>query len=111
MVMTIAALLAAAAYAPVRLVVDTDMGGGGCRDVDDVAAVCLANALADSGEAELLAVVTGGTVTEHLENLRTAGRRSVAGKGGSSLAGLRSRLSWLKHLPGGRWLARATRGH
>ncbi len=64
-----------------------------------------------AAEAELLAVVTGGTVTEHLENLRTAGRRSVAGKGGSSLAGLRSRLSWLKHLPGGRWLARATRGH
>lgn len=64
-----------------------------------------------AAEAELLAVVTGGTVTEHLENLRTAGRRSVAGKGGSSLAGLRSRLSWLKRLPGGRWLARATRGH
>ncbi len=64
-----------------------------------------------AAEAELLAVVTGGTVTEHLENLRTAGHRSVVGKGGSSLAGLRSRLSWLKHLPGGRWLARATRGH
>jgi hypothetical protein len=27
------------------------------------------------------------------------------------VAGLRSRLSWLKRLPGGRWLARATRGH
>ncbi len=64
-----------------------------------------------AAEAELLAVVTGGTATEHLENLRTAGRRSVAGKGGSFVAGLRSRLSWLKRLPGGRWLARATRGH
>lgn len=43
--------------APVKLIVDTDIGGGGCRDVDDVAAICMANALADRGEAELLAVV------------------------------------------------------
>jgi inosine-uridine nucleoside N-ribohydrolase len=42
---------------PTALIIDTDMSGGGCRDVDDTLAVCLANALADSGEAELLAVV------------------------------------------------------
>lgn len=42
---------------PTALIIDTDMGGGGCRDVDDTIAVCLANALADNGEAQLLAVV------------------------------------------------------
>ncbi|MBT4891334.1 MAG: methyltransferase domain-containing protein [Gammaproteobacteria bacterium] len=63
-----------------------------------------------AAEAELLAVVAGGSAGDHLENLRATGHRSVAGKGGSSLADLRRRLSWLKHLPGGRWLARATRG-
>ena len=31
--------------AVVPLIIDTDMGGGGCRDVDDVAAVCMASAL------------------------------------------------------------------
>ena len=53
-----AAALAAAARprssaAPVKLIIDTDMSG----DVDDVAALCIAHALADAGEAELLAVV------------------------------------------------------
>ncbi|KAK3273444.1 hypothetical protein CYMTET_18313 [Cymbomonas tetramitiformis] len=47
----------ATARTPVRLILDTDIGGGGCMDVDDVAAICLANALADNGEAVLLAVV------------------------------------------------------
>jgi len=42
---------------PVRLIVDTDIGGGSCRDVDDVGAICMANALADNGEIDLLAVV------------------------------------------------------
>jgi hypothetical protein len=42
---------------PVKLIIDTDIGGGGCHDVDDVGAICIANALADNGEAELLAVV------------------------------------------------------
>ena len=60
-------------------------------------------------EAKLLAVVAGGTAADHLENLRAAGRRSVAGRSASPLAGLRRRLSWVKRLPGGRWLARATR--
>ena len=64
-----------------------------------------------AAEAELLAVVAGGSASDHLENLRTAGRRSVAGSSGSPLAAIRSRLSWLRRLPGGRWLARATRGH
>ncbi|KAL1519686.1 hypothetical protein AB1Y20_023196 [Prymnesium parvum] len=41
----------------VPLIIDTDIGGGGCRDVDDVGAICVANALADNGEAELLAIV------------------------------------------------------
>ena len=27
---------------PVRLIVDTDIGGGSCRDVDDVGAICMA---------------------------------------------------------------------
>ena len=43
--------------ATVKLIVDTDIGGGGCNDVDDVVALGVANALADNGEAELLAVV------------------------------------------------------
>ena len=42
---------------PVPLIVDTDIGGGSCRDVDDVGAICMANALADNGEVDLLAVV------------------------------------------------------
>jgi len=40
-----------------RLIIDTDIGGGGCNDVDDVIALSIANALVDNGEAELLAVV------------------------------------------------------
>lgn len=44
-------------HQPVPLIIDTDMGGGACHDVDDVVAVCMANALADRGEIELLAVV------------------------------------------------------
>jgi hypothetical protein len=42
---------------PVKLIIDTDIGGGGCNDVDDVVAVCIGNALTDNGEAELIAVV------------------------------------------------------
>eukprot|EP00947_MAST-08B_sp_MAST-8B-sp1_P003477 g3477.t1 len=34
------------------------MGAGGCKDVDDVAALCMAHGLVDNGEADLLAVVT-----------------------------------------------------
>jgi hypothetical protein len=40
----------------VPLITDTDIGGGGCMDVDDVAAICMAHALVDNGGAELLAV-------------------------------------------------------
>ena len=39
-------LFPAAIAAPVPLIIDTDIGGGGCKDVDDVAAVCMAHALA-----------------------------------------------------------------
>lgn len=42
---------------PVKLIIDTDIGGGGCNDVDDVVAIAAANALHDNGEAELLAVI------------------------------------------------------
>ena len=35
--------------APQRLIIDTDIGGGGCNDVDDVVALSIANALADNG--------------------------------------------------------------
>ena len=45
------------AVASLRLIIDTDIGGGGCNDVDDVVAVSIAHALADRGEVELLAVV------------------------------------------------------
>ena len=57
----LAALLLAAAPAlvppAIKLIIDTDIGGGGCNDVDDVVAVCIGNALTDNGEAELIAVV------------------------------------------------------
>ena len=43
--------------APVKLIVDTDIGGGGCNDVDDVVALCITHALRQRGEVELLAVV------------------------------------------------------
>lgn len=46
-------LLAVAEAAPVQLIIDTDMS----TDVDDVAAVCMANELMSMGEAEILAVV------------------------------------------------------
>ena len=46
-----------AAAAPLKVILDTDMGGGGCQDVDDVGVLSMANALADNGEIELLAVI------------------------------------------------------
>eukprot|EP00756_Hemistasia_phaeocysticola_P003975 Hpha_TRINITY_DN12563_c0_g1::TRINITY_DN12563_c0_g1_i1::g.50767::m.50767 len=46
-----------AAFGAVPLIVDTDIGGGGCMDVDDVAALCIANALEDLGEARVAGVV------------------------------------------------------
>ena len=42
-----------AVYAPVRIIIDTDMS----TDCDDVGALCMAHALADLGECEILAVV------------------------------------------------------
>ena len=62
--MIAAAATVALAAPPVKLVLDTDMGGGACRDVDDVVALCIAHALVDNGEAELLAVVQD-TVESH----------------------------------------------
>jgi inosine-uridine nucleoside N-ribohydrolase len=50
-------LLGAASNTPVKLIIDTDIGGGGCNDVDDVVAISIANALQDNGEAEILAIV------------------------------------------------------
>ena len=38
---------------PVKLIIDTDMG----FDVDDVGSVCVAHALQDLGETEILAIV------------------------------------------------------
>lgn len=43
--------------ATVPLIIDTDIGGGSCRDVDDVGAICMAHALADNGEVDLLAII------------------------------------------------------
>ena len=40
-----------------RVILDTDMGGGGCQDVDDVGFLSIANAMADNGEVEILAIV------------------------------------------------------
>eukprot|EP01052_Picozoa_sp_SAG31_P022333 SAG31_NODE_1772_length_7306_cov_3.341335_12_plen_89_part_00 len=59
------------AAANVKLIIDTDIGGGGCKDVDDVIAVCIANALADNGEADLVAVVqnTGINISKYLQNI------------------------------------------
>ena len=37
----IVSLLGVASPAAVPMILDTDMGGGGCRDVDDVAALCM----------------------------------------------------------------------
>ena len=42
---------------PVRLILDTDMGGGPCQDVDDVGTLCMLNALQQNGEVELLAIM------------------------------------------------------
>ena len=50
-------LAVAPAHAAVKLIIDTDMGGGDCDDVDDVGLLCMTNALVDNGEVELLAVV------------------------------------------------------
>lgn len=46
-----------------RLIVDSDMGGGACRDLDDVVALCAANALADRKEVELVGVVINSLPT------------------------------------------------
>eukprot|EP00947_MAST-08B_sp_MAST-8B-sp1_P003962 g3962.t1 len=51
------ACCAASSAAPVKLIIDTDIGGGGCNDVDDVIAVSVGHALMDNGEAELVAIV------------------------------------------------------
>ena len=48
----IATLCTLCLSAPVRLLIDTDAG----FDVDDVGAICVANALQDNGEAEIIAV-------------------------------------------------------
>ena len=48
---------ASASGSPTKLIIDTDIGGGACNDVDDVVAVAIGNALADNGEVELLAIV------------------------------------------------------
>jgi hypothetical protein len=41
----------------IKIILDTDMGGGQCTDVDDVGTLCMIHALVERGEAELLAVV------------------------------------------------------
>ena len=33
-------LVQASATPPLKLIIDTDIGGGGCNDVDDVVAIC-----------------------------------------------------------------------
>lgn len=81
MLLPVISVLAVGSASGTKLIIDTDIGGGGCNDVDDVVAVCIAwvsanhpaaselvrrspgqthpfrNALADNGEAELIAVV------------------------------------------------------
>lgn len=43
--------------APVKVILDTDMGAGGCSDADDVGTIGMLNAMADNGEVELLAIM------------------------------------------------------
>ena len=47
-----------------KLIIDTDMAGGGCQDCDDVGTLCMANAMADTGEVDLLAVVSNSMADE-----------------------------------------------
>jgi hypothetical protein len=42
---------------PVKLILDTDMGGGPCQDVDDAGTLCMLNVLQDRGEVELQAIM------------------------------------------------------
>ena len=49
--------LAMSSTKPVKVILDTDMGGGGCQDCDDVGTLCAANAMADAGEIERLGIV------------------------------------------------------
>ena len=51
----------ARAAAPVRLILDTDMGGGACRDVDDVVALCTLHAMMDNGEVRSRTTVPAGS--------------------------------------------------
>ena len=66
---------------PVKVILDTDMGGGGCQDCDDVGTLAIANALADSGEVELLAVVLNTRAAEAAKTIgvlqRYYGRENV----------------------------------
>ena len=57
MAAALAAVLRSATAPPVRLIIDTDIGGGGCNDVDDVVAICIGHAMEQRGELELLAIV------------------------------------------------------
>ena len=50
-------VVCAASANKVKLILDTDMGGGPCMDVDDVGTLCMLNALADNGEVDLLAIM------------------------------------------------------
>ena len=70
---------AATPKAPVQLIIDTDMSS----DVDDVAAVCAAHALADRGEAELAAacyakILSTGMVPTKAERDQLATRAAEA---------------------------------
>ena len=62
----VAALEAAVASPPLPLIIDTDMAG----DVDDVGALCVAHALADAGEANILAVVHDALIPLGIEAVR-----------------------------------------
>ena len=56
--------------APVQLIIDTDLAG----DVDDVGALCIAHAMADAGEVDILAVVHDSLVPEGVEAVRSINR-------------------------------------
>ena len=68
--------LSAAPAAAVQLIIDTDMAG----DVDDVGALCLAHALADRGEAAILAVLHNALVPEGIVAVQVLNR--YYGRGG-----------------------------
>ena len=93
---------------PVPLIIDTDIGGGGCMDVDDVGAVCVAHALADLGEADLLAIVVNTApsdcvgVVSVINQYYGRADMPIGAYKGAGLSGSPT-LPYVKELTSGQW--------